>query len=238
MAVNRKSDFRGKEARKKPQSYSNLKKSGLRAGKSKSDFSARSVQNKGVKDGTIRLGKSGKSYNVYDAKTATWKRGVVQTSKPTTPSRPTTRVSPSARGEGSGGSRMPQYPLGIARGASQSRAAANRLKQSTGRSTLTGALSAKKQTDRRNQNRNAAVIASLPLLAAGGAGGAALGAIGRAGTAAAAGARSGIAAGAGLAGRAGTKSVAAGRATAAAKAARTRAAKKTAAAKKNTKRGK
>lgn len=216
----------------------NLVKSKVRAGKSKSDYSARKAQNKGVKDGTVRLGKSGKTYNVYDAKTATWKRGIVQTAKSTNGSRPTTRVSPSARGEGSSGFRMPQYPLGIARGASASRAAANRLQKNTGRSTFTGALLAKKQIDRRNQNRNAAVIASIPLAAASGAGGAALGAIARTGTAAAAGARSGIAAGAGLAGRAGTKSAAAGRASAAAKAARTRAAKKAAAAKKTTKRGK
>lgn len=238
MAVNRKSDFRGKEARKKPQSYSNLKKSGVRAGKSKSDFSVRSAQNKGVKDGTIRLGKSGKSYNVYDAKTATWKRGVVKT---TTASRPTTRVSPSARGEGSSGKSPAQTAIRnlsgyVGRG--MGKAGAQSVKRSTGRSTLRGALSAKRSIDTRNQNRNAAAIASIPLMAAGGAAGAGLGAIARAGTAAAAGARSGIAAGAGLAGRAGTKSVAAGRATAAAKAARTRAAKKTAAAKKNTKRGK
>ena len=39
----------------------------------------RKKQNAGIKDGTIRLGRSGKSYNVYDAATGTWKRGVVKT---------------------------------------------------------------------------------------------------------------------------------------------------------------
>ena len=47
------------------------------AGSSKAATITRQMQNKGVKDGTIRLGKSGKSYNVYDANTGTWKRGVV-----------------------------------------------------------------------------------------------------------------------------------------------------------------
>ena len=73
-----------------------LKKSNVRAGKGKGSTAARKLQNAEVKDGTIRIGKSGKSYNVYDAKTGTWKRGVVKAAA----SRPTTRVSPSARGEG------------------------------------------------------------------------------------------------------------------------------------------
>jgi len=51
-----------------------------RAGKSKASTAARKLQNAEVKDGTIRLGKNGKSYNVYDAKTGTWKRGIVTTS--------------------------------------------------------------------------------------------------------------------------------------------------------------
>lgn len=210
------SDFRGKEARKKPQYSANIKRSDIRAGKSKSDYTARKAQNKGVKDGTIRLGKSGKSYNVYDAKSATWKRGVVSTSKKpsTSGSRPTTRVSPSARGEGVSGFRMPMYSRGIGAGKAQTRVAANRLKQQTGRPTLRGALIAKKQTDTKNQYRDAAVIGSLPALAAGGAVGAGLGAIARAGTAAAAGARSGIAAGAGLAGRPAAARAAAARAAA------------------------
>jgi len=52
------------------------------AGKSKSDRAVRQAQNKGVKDGTIRLGKSGKSYNVYDAKTGRWMRGAVKAAAP------------------------------------------------------------------------------------------------------------------------------------------------------------
>lgn len=59
-----------------------LKKSNVRAGKAKSSVAARKLQNAGVKDGTIRIGKSGKSYNVYDAKTGTWKRGVVKAAAP------------------------------------------------------------------------------------------------------------------------------------------------------------
>jgi hypothetical protein len=56
-----------------------------RAGKSKSTEVQRKIQNVGTKDGTIRLGKSGKTYNVYDAASGTWKRGVVKpaaTAKP------------------------------------------------------------------------------------------------------------------------------------------------------------
>ena len=67
-----------KTARVTADRAADMKKSKTRAGKSKSDFSGRSAQNRGVADGTIRLGKSGKSYNVYDAKTATWKKGVVK----------------------------------------------------------------------------------------------------------------------------------------------------------------
>lgn len=55
-----------------------MTKSSVRAGKSKSSLAARRAANRGVKDGQIKLGKSGKHYNVYDAKTATWKRGVVK----------------------------------------------------------------------------------------------------------------------------------------------------------------
>ena len=59
-----------------------LGKSKVRAGKSKASAAVRKKQNAGVKDGTIRLGKSGKSYNVYDAKSGTWKRGVVRAATP------------------------------------------------------------------------------------------------------------------------------------------------------------
>jgi hypothetical protein len=63
---------------KKAAASKNLKKSNTRAGKAKSGVAQRKKQNAGVKDGTIKLGKNGKSYNVYDAKSGTWKRGVVK----------------------------------------------------------------------------------------------------------------------------------------------------------------
>ena len=55
-----------------------LKKGKKAAGKSKSDYKSRVAQNKGVKDGEIRLGKNGKSYNVWDAKSGRWMKGVVK----------------------------------------------------------------------------------------------------------------------------------------------------------------
>lgn len=55
-----------------------LRKSKKAAGKSKSDYSTRVSQNKGVKDGTIRLGKNGKSYNIWDAKSGRWVKGQVK----------------------------------------------------------------------------------------------------------------------------------------------------------------
>ena len=55
-----------------------IRKSSTRAGKSKSDRAVRQAQNKGAKDGEIRIGKSGKSYNVYDSKSGTWMRGIVK----------------------------------------------------------------------------------------------------------------------------------------------------------------
>lgn len=54
-----------------------LRKSKTRAGKSKASEIMRKVQNKEVKDGEIRVGKSRKTYNVYDSKSGTWKRGIV-----------------------------------------------------------------------------------------------------------------------------------------------------------------
>lgn len=78
----------------------------------------RQADNKGVKDGTIRKGAGGRTMRRYNAKTGRWqvikvvdKKGRTRDAKkvstpPTTtssssPSRPTSRVSPSARGEGS-----------------------------------------------------------------------------------------------------------------------------------------
>jgi len=67
---------------KKAKSTKTLTRSKTAAGKSKSDYSGRVAQNKGVKDGTIRIGKGGRSYNVWDAKSGRWLRGKVQASKP------------------------------------------------------------------------------------------------------------------------------------------------------------
>jgi len=63
-------------------------KSNIQAGKPKAagkgivPTTIRQVQNKGVKDGTVRLGAGGKYYNVYDAKSGTWKRAQAAPSKP------------------------------------------------------------------------------------------------------------------------------------------------------------
>lgn len=71
-----------------------LQKSKVQAGKpkaagpSKAATITRQMQNKGVKEGTIRLGRGGRTYNVYDEKSGTWKRGIVvkkgEEKKPTT----------------------------------------------------------------------------------------------------------------------------------------------------------
>jgi TP901 family phage tail tape measure protein len=55
-----------------------LRQSLTRAGGSKSDRAVRQAQNQGVKDGEIRIGKNGKTYNVYNAATGTWMRGIVK----------------------------------------------------------------------------------------------------------------------------------------------------------------
>jgi len=74
-----------------------LKKSKVRAGKSKASAATRRAQNRGVKDGTIRLGRGGKSYNVYDAKTGTWKKGVVK-AKSSSPKSPKATKPMTGRG--------------------------------------------------------------------------------------------------------------------------------------------
>ena len=56
---------------------SSVKRTGTTAGKPSGNIAERAKQNAGVADGTIRLGAKGKSYNIFDAKTQTWKRGVV-----------------------------------------------------------------------------------------------------------------------------------------------------------------
>ena len=76
-----------------------MKRTQTRAGKGVGNVAQRAKQNAGVKDGTIRLGANGKSYNVFDAKTQTWKRGIVTgTSKPKTDSKPAPKPSSSSSG--------------------------------------------------------------------------------------------------------------------------------------------
>jgi hypothetical protein len=53
------------------------------AGSSKAATITRQMQNKGVKEGTVRLGRGGKFYNVYDEKTGTWKRAVAKKTEAT-----------------------------------------------------------------------------------------------------------------------------------------------------------
>ena len=53
---------------------SGAKRTGVTAGRASGTMAQRAKQNAGVKDGTVRLGAKGKAYNVYDAKTATWKK--------------------------------------------------------------------------------------------------------------------------------------------------------------------
>lgn len=53
---------------------SGAKSTGVTAGRASGTMAQRAKQNAGVKDGTVRLGAKGKAYNVYDAKTATWKK--------------------------------------------------------------------------------------------------------------------------------------------------------------------
>jgi hypothetical protein len=72
---------------------STLKRTQTRAGKGVGNVAQRAKQNAGVKDGTIRRGAKGKSFNVFDAKTQTWKRGTATGAskpKPTTTKKPTT----------------------------------------------------------------------------------------------------------------------------------------------------
>ena len=99
---------------KKAKDAGALGKSNTRAGKSKGSTSARKLQNAGVADGTIRIGRGGKSYNVYDAKSGTWKRGkVVKASTPKPKGgEPPNRSQKAAQGEsGSKDMRMGyQYP--------------------------------------------------------------------------------------------------------------------------------
>ena len=66
------------KARVAPDRVELMKRSNIRAGKGKGDLETRKKQNIGVRGGTIRIGKGGRSYNVYDSKTGTWLKGVVK----------------------------------------------------------------------------------------------------------------------------------------------------------------
>ena len=86
MAVSKKQKKAAKRGyATQPGKVTNLAAGKTRAGKGKGTLAQRKGQNIGVKHGTVRLGRGGKTYNVYDAKTATWKRGVVTTAKATKP---------------------------------------------------------------------------------------------------------------------------------------------------------
>lgn len=91
--VNVNAQKRSLAMQKKAKEQNRLGKSNTRAGKGKGSTAARKLQNAEVKDGTIRIGKNGKSYNVYDAKTGTWKRGVVSTTKPKPAAKPAPKMN-------------------------------------------------------------------------------------------------------------------------------------------------
>ena len=61
---------------------SGAKRTNVTAGRASGTMAQRAKQNAGVKDGTVRIGAKGKAYNVYDAKTATWKKTKATGSKP------------------------------------------------------------------------------------------------------------------------------------------------------------
>jgi hypothetical protein len=67
---------------------SDYAKGKARAGKTKSTTAERKKQNVAVKDGAIKLGRGGRTYNVYDAKSGTWKRGVVKAAASTPKPKP------------------------------------------------------------------------------------------------------------------------------------------------------
>lgn len=96
MAIQKKTNTTKKTAttRMSADRLEGIKASKVRAGKATGTTGERLKQNAGVKDKTVRLGKGGKFYNVYDVKTGTWKRGEAvgakKTTKPT--AKPTTQM--------------------------------------------------------------------------------------------------------------------------------------------------
>jgi hypothetical protein len=65
---------------------------------SKSDFASRKSQNKGVKHGTTKMGKGGRSLRTYNAKTARWeKTNPYGSNKKYTPSKPSGSLAKTTR---------------------------------------------------------------------------------------------------------------------------------------------
>lgn len=155
---------------------------GARAGKSKASAAKRKEQNKGTVSGAIRKGAKGKGYNVYDAKTGTWK-------KLKTAGGGKSGSYVSARVRGSEGPK-PSIKSGKPQSAAQQASARNsgfvrgiggmgkdqiasrtsQLKKDYNSSNLRGALAKKRQEDTKNQYRNAAIVGALGTLPAGAAG--------------------------------------------------------------------
>jgi len=76
---------------------SRIKKTGI-VGQAKSGMKARKKANAGVADGTVRMGKGGRGYNRYNAKTGRWERVIV--TKPKTSSSGSSKKSMKVSGIG------------------------------------------------------------------------------------------------------------------------------------------
>lgn len=92
---------------------SGAKRTGVTAGRASGTMAQRAKQNAGVKDGTVRLGAKGKAYNVYDAKTASWKKTKATGASKTADKKPfiqfggTKKPTPNIVGPGQVGIRNP-----------------------------------------------------------------------------------------------------------------------------------
>jgi hypothetical protein len=186
-------------------------KPGERADKSKRTAAQRKKDNKGTRDGAIRVGVKGKYYNRYDAKTGTWRRVTSKTTptwetpkpkaKPVSSGTVTSAVAQGRRGgRGSGNGTAAGTVQGRGGIPSDVAVQAARAKRGERRPPVPGTAVAatknKAAADRRNAGRDAAAVAGLTLapLVAGGVAGLAGGAAARGAAAAAAG-RPAIAAG-------------------------------------------
>lgn len=87
-----------------------LTKSTVRAGNSQRTLSQRKADNAGVKDGTVRMGANGKGYNVYDAKTATWRRTTTASA-----TKSTSKVKPGQKPPGAAAAKAAQAKKPIGR---------------------------------------------------------------------------------------------------------------------------